>query len=140
MNQKTKITEYVMKELGLESSSKNIKIYTKLWWQNIRNKPKGGLWLTELGFEALSKADIKSYQIKFNEPIDILENKFILWLDNSIECPFFLTKKEIHVFGEKTAVQMILFSGDLKMLHKANTKNKEKIVDKTLVSHYNRDS
>lgn len=127
MNQKAKITEYIIKELGLDLSPKNIKVYTNLWWKSSRHKAKGGLWLTEKGFEAFLKAGIKNYQIKFNEPIDIFENKFIIWLDNAIDCPFFLTRKEIHVFAEKTAVQMILFSGDLKLLYKANTKNKEKI-------------
>lgn len=126
MNPKAKITEFIMQDLGIESSPKNIKTYTKLWWKSTRQKPKGGLWLTEKGFEAFLQAGIKNYQIKFNEPIDSFESKFIIWLDNSIECPFFLTRQEIHVFGEKTAVQMILFSGDLKMLYKANTKNKEK--------------
>lgn len=116
-----------MNELGIEITPKKLKSYTNAWWKNCRQKSKGGLWLTEKGFDAFLKADIKNYQIKFNEPIDIFENKFIIWLDNSIDCPFFLTRKEIHVFGEKTAVQMILFSGDLKLLYKANTKHKEKI-------------
>lgn len=125
MTQKAKITEYIMEELGLELNPKNIKVYTKLWWKSVRQKTKGGLWLTEKGFEAFLKADIKNYQIKFEQPLLNFENKFIIWLDNSIDCPFFLTHKEIFVFEEKTAVQMILFSGDLKMLFKANTKNKE---------------
>lgn len=126
MNQKSKITEYLMTELGIEITPKKLKSYAAAWWKNCRQKPKGGLWLTEKGFEAFLKADIKNYQIKFEEPIDIFENKFILWLDNAIDCPFFITPKEIYVFAEKTAVQMILFSGDLKLLYKAYTKNKEK--------------
>lgn len=126
MSQKIEITKCVLKELGLEPSEDNFKKYFKIWWKSVRKKPQKSLWLTDNGFKAFLQAGIKNYQIKFNEPIDTFESKFIIWLDNSIECPFFLTRQEIHVFGEKTAVQLILFSGDLKMLYKANTKNKEK--------------
>lgn len=126
MNQKIKITEYVMRELGVEPSPKSIKTYTKIWWQSTRNKSKGGFWLTPLGFEALKQADIKFYHIKFEKEIETFENKFIIWLDNTIDCPFYLNRKEIFVFGEKTAIQMVLFSGNLKLWHKAHTRNKEK--------------
>lgn len=115
-----------MNKLGLEISPKTIKIQTRNWWRSLRQKDKGGLWLTEQGFDALTQADIKSYQIKFEQPIYSFENKFIIWLDNSMECPFFLTNKEIYVFGEKTAIQLILFSGNLKLWQNANTRNREK--------------
>lgn len=115
-----------MKELGLDISPKNLKAFIRLWWQNPRQKNKGGYWLTPLGFEAFQKADIKSYRIAFENPIEIMENKFIIWLDNAIECPFYLNKKEIYVFGEKTAVQMMLFSGDLRLWHNIHNKNKRK--------------
>jgi len=131
MNQKTKITLYVINQLGIEPSPKNVRLYTKTWWRSLRLKSKGGLWLTEQGLDALTQAEIKSYQIKFEEPIHTFENKFIIWLDNTIECPFYLTNKEIFVFGEKTAVQLIMFSGNLKLWQNANTRNKEKLVDKT---------
>lgn len=126
MNQKVKITEYTMNQLGIDPSPSNMKKYTKLWWQSIRQKPKGGLWLTEQGFHALQLADIKHYQIKFEQPLEHLENKFIIWLDNTMDCPFFLNEKEIFVFGERTAIQVVLFSGDLRMWHKAHTKSRDK--------------
>jgi len=126
MNQKNKITQYVMTELGIEITPKKIRECTRIWWQNPRLKNHGGLWLTELGFEALQKSEIKNYRIKFEHPIGKFENRFIIWLDNTIDCPFYLTHKEMYVFGERTAVQMMLFSGDLKLWHKAHTKNKEK--------------
>lgn len=129
MNQKIKIIEFLLNELGLENTQQNFKKYKAIWWRNPRIKEKGGLWLTELGFNALVNAGIKNYQIKFEEPILEFENKFIIWLDNTIDCPFYLTKKEIFVFGEKTAVQMILFSGDLKLWQKTHIKRKNKEVD-----------
>lgn len=126
MSQKNKITEEILKELGIQPTDTNIKKYKKVWWQSSRTKAKGGLWLTPQGFEAFEKAQIKNYKIKFPEPINILENKFIIWLDNAMEHPFFITKREIYVFGERTAVQMMLFSGDLKLWHNAHIKNKLK--------------
>lgn len=115
-----------MNEMGLEKTPKSIKKYISLWWKNPRQKNKGGLRLTELGFRVITQAEIKSYKITLENPITNLENNFIIWLDNYFNCPFYLTNKEIFVFEEKTAVQAILFSGNLKMWHKAHKKNKEK--------------
>lgn len=129
MIQKIKITEYVIKELDLNPI--DLKKYLRLWWRNTRLKSNGGLWLTESGLAALNKAQLKNYQIQLDEPIKDFENNFIIWLDNNIKYPFYLTKKEIFVFDEKTAIQIILFSGNLKMWQKAHIKSKEKIVDKT---------
>jgi hypothetical protein len=37
----------------------------------------------------------------------------MIWLDRFIDGPWHITKKSIVVFKEKTAVQLILFSGDV---------------------------
>ncbi len=124
-----------MKELDLDLNPNNIKKHYNLWWQSLRSKKEKGLWLTNKGFDAFQLANIKSYKIQFPSTIT-LDNKFIIWLDNKIDCPFYLTPKEIFVFGERTAIQLILLSGDLKLWH--NIHNKK--VDKNLEPHYNRDS
>ncbi len=124
MSQKVNITEKVMSELGLDIDSENVKEYSKIWWKNKRSKKKGGLWLTPLGFEAFKRAKIKFYTITLKEKIESFENKFIIWLDNCVDCPFYLEKSEIFVFGERTAIQMILFEGDLLLWHKHHIKSK----------------
>jgi len=124
MNQKTDITKYVMTQLGIEFNDKNFKKYLNRWWQNPRTKSKGGLWLTEYGFASLQKADIKSYKISLEEEIEFLENGFIIWLDRTMDYPFYLTPKELYTFGERTVIQMVLFSGNLKLWQKAHTRNK----------------
>lgn len=116
-----------MQELGVVNNSQNFKKYNKLWWKNTRKKSKGGMWLTDKGFEDFQKAQIKNYCIKFANPLEILENEFIIWLDNYLDSPFYLTKKELYTFGERTAVQMMLFSGDIKLWHNAYKKNRSKI-------------
>ena len=123
MSQKVEITKLIMRELEIEPTPKNIKQCLIKWWQSPRKKAEKGFWLSTQGFETFKQAGIKNYLITFEEPIQLFENKFIIWLDNSIECPFYITKKEIIVFGERTAVQLMLMSGNIKLWHKINTKN-----------------
>jgi len=40
--------------------------------------------------------------------------------------PFYLTNKRIWVFGEKMAVQLVLFSGNIAKFHRAQKRFKEK--------------
>jgi hypothetical protein len=112
MNQKVQITKYVLDQLSLNSDSKSIRKIMPVWWQNPRIKPTGGLGLTQKGYEAFVKADIKSYAVS-NNGLPVLSNKHIIWIDQFMDCPFFLSNSEIVVFGEKMAVQMVLFSGDV---------------------------
>lgn len=112
-NKKLEITKYVMNCLEISDKQHNLKNHLRLWWKNTRQKNKGGLALTGQGFAALSNADIRYYRINFAENLEF-ESKIILGLDNFIDCPFYITKKEIYVFDEFTAVQMILFEGNIK--------------------------
>lgn len=95
------------------------------WWKNPRQKDKGGFLLTDEGFSALTKANIKYYKIIFDENLNF-ENKIILGLDNFINYPFFITRKEIYVFDETTAIQMVLFGGNVKKFINAKLNNFKK--------------
>jgi hypothetical protein len=112
MNQKIEITKYVMTHQGVEITGKTIKQYIRTLWRNIRIKETGGLQLTEQGFNSLLDSDIKAHRVAFQETIDYT-NQVIIWLDHFIDCPWYITKKEIYVFNEKTAVQLVLFSGNI---------------------------
>ena len=112
MSQKHKITQYA---LGLISPEYDEKLYQKslhLWWTNIRTKPTGGLRLTTLGWESLNRAEIKSYEIEYTSPVH-MTNQLIIWLDQFIDCPYYLAKNSIFVYTEKMAVQLVLFSNDI---------------------------
>ena len=109
----------------MPADEKRIKQTIPTWWFSTRNKDKGGLRLTEQGFECLQKADIKCYEIKFDEPI-VVTNELIIWIDQNIDCPFFLSNKQIWVFGEKTAIQLVLFSGNIAKFHRAQKRFAEK--------------
>jgi len=122
MNLKNDLTKYVAEQLGLSTEEKSLKKLTPVWWQNPRNKSKGGLRLTEKGFECLQQADIKAYKVRFEEPVHYT-NQLIIWLDNFIDCPWYVTNKEIYVFGEKMAVQLVLFSGNIAKFGAAKAKS-----------------
>lgn len=125
MNQKFEITKIVLDTLELPNDEERIRKTIPTWWYNTRRKEKGGLRLTEQGFEALQKADIKSYEIKFDEPLTPT-NKLIVWIDQNIDCPYFITSRKIWVFGEKTAVQLVLFSGNIQKFQRAHERFSEK--------------
>lgn len=124
MNQKLKITKLVAEHLGLPTDEQYLDRLRHVFWVNPRLKEKGGLGLTEQGFESLRKADIKSHRVAFEEPM-FLSNSLLIWIDNNIDCPFYLTHKEIYLFGERMAIQLILFSGNLQKLQRAQKRYAE---------------
>lgn len=118
MNQKFDITKIVLESQGIDASDQRIQKTIPTWWVNPRQKEKGGLRLTEQGFNALQTADIKCYELKYDEPI-VFTNELIIWMDQNIDCPFYITGRKIWLFGEKTAVQLVLFSGNIAKFHRA---------------------
>ncbi len=123
-NQKIEVTKYVLTQLNRPTDDKTLRTFIRILWKNPRQKLKGGLSLTKQGFESLTKAEIKSYRIKFEEILNF-DNKIILGLDNFINAPFYVTSREIHVFDETTAIQLVLFGGDVKKFVNAKHKNIE---------------
>lgn len=112
MTLKVEITKNILNILSPGYSEKDLKKSISSWWINVRNKERGGLRLTPEGFNAFINADIKSYRIKYDSPV-FFSNQLLVWLDQFIDCPFFVTPEGIHVFGEKMAVQLVLFSGNI---------------------------
>ena len=77
-------------------------------------KGDSGLRLTKDGFEyAVDHADLATYEIKFPNEIKFTPQVF-LYLDNFIDCPYYVTKKRIYVFSEKMGLQLMMFAGDIK--------------------------
>jgi len=113
MNQKIELTRYVLEQLGMDYDDKSIKKILTFWWRNPRVIPRGGLGLTLEGFERFRQAGIKNYGIRLSKPIYVLTARQMLWIDQYIDCPFYLTDTEIIVFNEKMAVQLVLFSGNI---------------------------
>jgi len=106
-------TKIFLKEKGMAMSEANIKQYMPMWWRNIRNKEKGGLRLTEEGFDLLSEIGIELYDIPYPKDMP-LTTQVIIFLDQFIDCPYYFTNRSIFVTSEKKAVELTLFSGDLR--------------------------
>lgn len=98
--------------MGLPATEERVRKTIPTWWYSTRQKEQGGLRLTEQGFEAFQKAGIKEYRVKFEDNIQFT-NQLIIHLDQLIDSPFYLRNKEIYVFNEKMAVQLVLFSGNI---------------------------
>jgi len=106
-------TNIFLKELGKTVNDDTVNEYLPLWWQNTREKSEGGLRLTDAGLEILKSAEITSYHIPYPKEMPITA-QVIIYLDNFIDCPYHLDKTGITVTNERKAVELALFSGDLR--------------------------
>lgn len=88
--------------------------YLKLWWKNKRKKAVGGLRLTDEGFEVVKQIELETYSIPFPKNFKIT-TQVLIQLDQFIDCPYYLTDKSIIVTSEKKAVELTLFSGDVRL-------------------------
>lgn len=125
MNWKETYTKLFLKELGKSTNDMAVKEYMPLWWKNNRDKGEGGLRLTDAGFEVLLQIDLATYDIPY--PRDTpLSTQVIIHLDKFIDCPYYLTNKSITVTNEKKAVELTLFSGDLRKYGLTKAMNRSK--------------
>jgi len=113
MVSKETYTKIFLKELGKSAGETAIKEYMPLWWYNTRNKEKGGLRLTESGFDVVNEIGLQTYDIPYPKDMP-LTTQVIIYLDHFIDCPYYLTNRSITVTNEKKAVELTLFSGDLR--------------------------
>ena len=83
-----------------------------VWWKNTRRT--GGLRLTDEGFEFITeRLEIQVYEVPF--PVDFtLTTQVIIFLDKYINCPYLLAEDGIVVTNERKAMELMLFSGDIR--------------------------
>lgn len=111
--QKT-LTKIFLEQANLPSDEDSIHAYKFRWWKNPREKLDSGLTLTQEGFQFLTNTlNLKCYEIPFPKDFQFT-SQVILWLDQFLDCPHYYTKKEIIVFKEKKAAELMLFSGDVR--------------------------
>jgi hypothetical protein len=111
---KQNLTKIFLSQAGLDNSEVNVKKKIFEWWKNPRDKIEGGFCLTPQGFLFLTETlGLKCYQIPFPKDFEFT-TKIVLFLDQYIDCPHYYTKKEIFVFKEKKAAELMLFSGDIR--------------------------
>jgi hypothetical protein len=87
--------------------------FKNAFWSNPRDKEEGGWGITEYGHKVLQSVNIKCYPIDLASDI-VITNQVLIWMDRFLDGPWYWeNKKTLHCYKEKTAFQLILFSGDL---------------------------
>jgi len=113
MDRKTAYTRTFMELLEQPVHDETIKNNYYTWWQNVRESYQArSLRLTKQGLETVEKLEIKTYSIKFPDKI-IFTPQTYLWLDEFVDCPYFVDKKNIVVTLERMALQLMMFAGDI---------------------------
>ena len=116
MDIKDTYTRVFLQAADQDSDLETVKKYKSLWWWNFRSKDSGGLRLTEEAMTFIQEdAKIKTYKIEFPKEFSFTP-QVLVWLDNFIDSPFYITKKFIVVLKEKAAFELYLFSGDIRKL------------------------
>jgi hypothetical protein len=114
MLDKRALTKKFLKELGLETTAKNIKQYHRTWWMNPRNMDTTRSYrLTPEGCNMLiNQLEVKHYEVNFPGEIEWYSG-LLLDLDKNLDSPYFLKSESIVIFKEKMAVELILFEGNI---------------------------
>jgi len=116
MDIKDTYTRVFLQAANQATDADTIKKYKPIWWWNFRSKDSGGLRLTEHAMTFIHEdAKIKTYKIEFPKEFAFTP-QVLVWLDNFIDSPFYITKKFIVVLKEKAAFELYLFSGDIRKL------------------------
>ena len=116
MDPKDAYTKVFLQAASQEATPDKIKQFRAVWWWNVRTKDTGGLRLTDHALQFLEEhAKIKTYKIEFPKDFAITP-QVLVWLDNFIDSPFYITKKFIIVMKEKAAFELYLFSGDIRKM------------------------
>ena len=124
MNLKDTYTSVFLKAAEQEADEETVKKYKALWWYNFRNKDNGGLRLTEAGINFIrNDAQIKTYDIEIDKSLT-LTPQILVWLDQFIDSPYFISKKQITVIRERSAFELYLFNGDIKKMGYAKALSK----------------
>lgn len=113
MISKIDYTKKFLKSAEINVTDEIVKEKLFEWWHNVRTKDNGGMRLTDAGLEFLkTKLGIKTYEIKLPGHV-VLIPQLLIWLDQQMNYPFHINKKEITVISEKDAFEIYLFSGDV---------------------------
>jgi hypothetical protein len=114
MNWKDTYTKVFLKQLDKTINEVTIKEYMPQWWQNTRSKDTGGLRLTDEGLRmVIEDIELSTYDVPY--PADFeLTTQTIIFLDHFIDCPYYMGRRGITVLNEKKALELHLFSGDIR--------------------------
>jgi len=111
---KESYTKIFLKQLDQSVNDLNVRSYLSTWWQNPRLKEQGGMRLTDEGYRMMTEdLDISFYEVPYAPDMNFT-TQIIIWLDNFIDCPYYLGKRSMFVTDDKKALELHMFSGDIK--------------------------
>ena len=115
VSQKKKLSIAFLKSHKSDYTQKDFDKLWKMIWRNIREE-NPSMRLTKGGYQFLKNTlDLKDYMVKLKRECK-LKPEILLGLDKFITCPYYITNKEIYVFEEKLASELVLRAGDLDIL------------------------
>ena len=114
MDWKTTYTKIFLQQANISITETTIKEYLPVWWKNSRVKTEGGLRLTEEGLKFVQeRLQLQTYDVPF--PLEFtITTQVLIFLDKFIDCPYYLAADGIVVTNEKKAMELHLFSGDIR--------------------------
>lgn len=128
MIDKETYTKIFLKQADKSVDDANVKLHLNKWWYSKRTKKIGGLRLSDEGYEFLIEIlKLQEHEIPFTEQIELSPN-VIIFLDQYLECPYYLTYKSLIVFREKEAFKLHMFSDDIRkfgLLKAMNSRKQE---------------
>jgi hypothetical protein len=113
INKKT-YTKIFLKQADKSIDAANVELHLHTLWYSRRSKKKGGLRLSDKGYEFLVRdLELHEHEVPFTEQIELSPN-VIIFLDQYLDCPYYLTHKSLIVFSEKAAFKLHMFSDDIR--------------------------
>lgn len=114
MDWKTTYTKIFLQQANISVNENTMKEYLPIWWKNSRIKTEGGLRLTEEGLKFVQeRLELQTYDVPFPQEFTIT-TQVLIFLDKFIDCPYYLAADGIIVTNEKKAMELHLFSGDIR--------------------------
>ena len=114
MNWKETYTKIFLKNANIAIGENTLKEYMPMWWKNSRSKNFGGLRLTDEGITFVKeKLQLQTYDVPFPNDFN-LTTQVIIFLDKYLDTPYYLADDGVIVTNEKKAMELMLFSGDIR--------------------------